>query len=102
MRAAGTRPESLVLSTHLIPSRLAFVSRSRRHVVLGVLVTLLLIGHVVQPAPGIEPVLLGWLPWDLAYHLLWMAAAAGAVLFMTDVVWRFEEDRRLRDEEQQS
>ena len=31
--------------------------------------------------------LLGFLPWDLAYHLWWMLAAAAAVLYMTDVVW---------------
>lgn len=37
---------------------------------------------------GPAALLFGWLPWDLAYHLLWMAAAALLVLYMTSgAVW---------------
>ncbi len=77
----------------------ALVSPSHRHRVLAVLVGVLLVGHVVQPAPGIEPMILGWIPWDLGYHLLWMAAAAAVVWFMTDVVWHRDELERLRAED---
>jgi hypothetical protein len=29
----------------------------------------------------------GWMPWDLAYHLLWMLAATGAIFYLTAKVW---------------
>lgn len=34
----------------------------------------------------------GFLPWDLAYAVLWMLAAAGAVLYLTDRVWPGDGD----------
>lgn len=76
------------------------MSRSHRHLALAVLVSVLLAGHLLQPSPGIEPMVVGWLPWDLGYHLLWMAAAAAVVWFMTDVVWRCDEIDRIRAEEE--
>ena len=49
---------------------------------------LLLVALHVLPTPG-DPqwVLLGFVPWDLAWHLLWMLAALGVVLFMTGPPW---------------
>lgn len=34
-----------------------------------------------------EPFLLGWIPWDMAYHLAWMAAATAVVFHLTARVW---------------
>lgn len=54
---------------------------------LAIALVVLVVLHVV-PVPG-DPdwLLAGFLPWDLAYHLLWMAAAAGVVLYMTGPPW---------------
>lgn len=30
----------------------------------------------------------GFLPWDLAYAVFWMIAAAGVVIYLTERVWR--------------
>jgi hypothetical protein len=34
----------------------------------------------------------GWLPSDMAYHLLWIIAAALWVAYMTGPVWAAEEE----------
>ncbi|MEM7155320.1 MAG: hypothetical protein AAF799_20900 [Myxococcota bacterium] len=54
---------------------------------LGVMLVVLVVLHVL-PVPG-DPswTLAGFLPWDLAYHLLWMAAATVVVLYMTGPAW---------------
>lgn len=46
---------------------------------------LLVVLHLVPPHGGPDPVVLGIFPWDLAWHLLWMAAAAAAVIAMTSL-----------------
>jgi hypothetical protein len=56
---------------------------STRRAVLAAWVAALLVTHVVQWRAGQRPTLFGFLPWDLAYHLLWMVAAAAAIIFMT-------------------
>lgn len=71
-----------------VTSRAVGESHRRHGRVLAVMVALLVLTHVVQWQPGREPMLLGFLPWDLAYHLLWMVAATVVVLYMTEVVWR--------------
>lgn len=49
-------------------------------------IAILLTLHVVDPWDGQGPTI-GGLPWDLAYPLLWIAAAAVAVQVMTSRVW---------------
>lgn len=62
--------------------------RNRRNkVALAVLVVVLLVTHVVQWRPGLEPMVLGFMPWDLAYHLIWMVAAAAVIFWWTTVDW---------------
>ncbi len=57
------------------------------------LVTLVVL-HVV-PIPG-DPhwILLGFLPWDLAYPLLWLLVATIVVFFMTTRPWPDEPPPR--------
>lgn len=57
-----------------------------RRVLHGLLLVLVL-SHLLPPWPGAPWMVAGFLPWDLAYHLLWMAAAAAAVLWMTGPAW---------------
>jgi hypothetical protein len=47
------------------------------------LVTALGVLHVVPPRGGPEPLVLGVLPFDLAFSLAWMLVAALAVVWMT-------------------
>jgi hypothetical protein len=63
------------------------MTRSRARTAWVVLVSILLVLHVWPPWVGEDPVWLGFLPWDLTYHLLWMIAALAVVLFMTERVW---------------
>lgn len=58
------------------------------------LVVALLVLHVdTWNADGPPVLVLGWLPWDLAYHLLWMACATGAVVYMTSkAIWPEDQD----------
>lgn len=59
--------------------------------VLALLVALLIGLHIDVWNHGRGGVVLGWLPWDLAYHLLWMAAATAAVWYLTFKVWPDED-----------
>lgn len=34
------------------------------------------------------PLLFGWLPVDLAYHITWVIAAGALVIYFTRYVWR--------------
>ena len=43
------------------------------------------------PREGPSPLWFGWLPGDMAYHLLWIVAAAVWVLYMTGPIWSAEE-----------
>lgn len=61
-------------------------ARVARRVLNVALVTLVVL-HIV-PLPG-DPdwMLLGFLPWDLAYPLLWIIVATAVVVFMTGPPW---------------
>lgn len=48
-----------------------------------VAVVVLVALHLWPPHGGPQPMVLGFVPWDLAWHLLWMAAAGAAVFAMT-------------------
>ena len=65
------------------------VTTARR--VLNAALVVLVVLHVF-PIPG-DPswMLAGFMPWDLAYPLLWMAGAAAVVVFMTGPPWPEEE-----------
>ncbi len=61
----------------------------RRHGLIFAGVVVLLLGlhvDVWNHGRGVELVL-GWIPYDLGYHLLWMLVAWVAVLYMTVFVW---------------
>lgn len=57
---------------------------------LSVMLVVLVVLHVV-PLPIEGFTIAGFLPWDLGYHLLWMAAATLVVLYMTGPAWPDEE-----------
>jgi hypothetical protein len=48
----------------------------------------LLVGLHLVPVPG-DPtwVVLGFVPWDLAWHLGWMLLASAVVIYMTGPPW---------------
>lgn len=55
-------------------------------------ILLLLVLHSWPAEYGrVEPMLLGWIPYDMAYYLAWIGLAAIAVLHLTAKVWRTEE-----------
>lgn len=61
----------------------------------ALLTAVLLVLHVDPWNAGPAGLVLGWLPWDLAYHLVWMAAAALLVVYMTSpAIWPEDQDRR--------
>jgi hypothetical protein len=47
----------------------------------------------VAPIPLPRGLVLGFLPWDLAFHLAWMLGAACVVVHMTDRVWPHDVHR---------
>lgn len=64
--------------------------------VLNVALVLLVVLHVV-PLPGDSTwMVAGFLPWDLAVHLLWMLVAAVVVLYMTGPPWPDEPPPQLQ------
>lgn len=63
--------------------------RAHRRTFAAIVLALLAL-HVDVWNHGRGGLVLGWLPWDLAYHLGWMLAAAVAVVYMTVGPWRDE------------
>ncbi len=61
------------------------VATARR--ILSVALAGLVVLHIVPPGGDPQWMLLGFMPWDLAYHLLWMIVAAAVVLYMTGPPW---------------
>ena len=47
----------------------------------------LLAAHMLGLGQDGRPLLLGWLPYDLAYRIAWMAGAAILVFWMTARLW---------------
>jgi len=43
--------------------------------------------HLLHFPGALDVALLGWMPWDLAYHLGWMLAATAALFYLTAKVW---------------
>ncbi len=68
--------------------------RRLHHAIFAALVVVLLVLHVDVWNAGTAPsVVFGWLPWDLAYHLAWMACATAAVFYMTSAaIWPEDQD----------
>ncbi|MDC0716046.1 hypothetical protein [Nannocystis bainbridge] len=59
----------------------------------AVLTAALIVLHIDPWNAGPGPLLFGWLPWDLAYHLAWMAAGTLLVLYMTSrAIWPDDPD----------
>jgi len=56
-------------------------------VLFGLCVVALLATHMISIEQGERPLVLGWLPVDMAYRVVWMAAAAGLVAWMTTRLW---------------
>jgi len=69
-------------STPATPRSTAAAQRGLSIALLGMLAL-----HVWPIAGDPAWVLWGWVPWDLAYALLWMLGAAALVLFMTGPAW---------------
>lgn len=67
------------------------MSPRAHHTLLWVLVAALIVLHVDVWNHGRVGLVFGWLPWDLAYHLLWMAAGAGVVGYLTLGPWPDED-----------
>ncbi|MEM6295217.1 MAG: hypothetical protein AAGA54_28355 [Myxococcota bacterium] len=60
---------------------------ARRRLVWGA--SLLLIAlHIWAPSAAAPTLVLGVLPWDLAFHLAWMAAAALLIHLAARFAWR--------------
>ncbi len=51
------------------------------------IVAFLVAGHLFDLREAVPGLIMGLFPWDLLYHLLWMALAAMAVLYLTEIVW---------------
>lgn len=59
-------------------------AHARTFAALAIVLTALHLAHF----PGaLEVRVLGWMPWDLAYHLAWMLAATALVFYLTARVW---------------
>lgn len=53
----------------------------------GVVVALLLVAHMLRFGQGDRPLVLGWMPIDFVYRLVWLVAATAAVFWMTGRLW---------------
>ncbi len=63
--------------------------RRREHrLIFWVAVCGMLVLHMDPFARGrVDPVVLGWIPRDLGYHLLWITAAAVMTFYLCARVW---------------
>ena len=48
----------------------------------------LALAHLLRFQHGDDGLYLGWLPTDLAFRMVWIVAATGAIFAMTSVSWR--------------
>lgn len=65
--------------------------RRHRWVFAGAVVVLLVLHVDVWNQGRGDALILGFIPYDLAYHLLWMVVAWAVVIYMTVFVWPDEE-----------
>lgn len=66
------------------------MSEGRRRVEHGlfwVAVVALLAAHMFGVAQGDRALVLGWMPADLVYRVVWIGLAAGLVFWMTGRLW---------------
>jgi len=64
------------------------MSRRGHRTLAATSIAALLVLHVdAWNASRVEPMLLGWIPFDLAYHLAWMVAASLVLFHLTAKVW---------------
>lgn len=69
------------------------MSAAAHHRLFAVLAAALIVLHVDTWNAGPGGLVFGWLPWDLAYHLLWMALATLLVFYMTSrAIWPEDQD----------
>lgn len=68
------------------------MSRRSHRTVLWVAVVVMILLHL-DPLDHqqVEPVLLGWIPRDLGYHLAWVFGAALLTFYFCSKVWPDEE-----------
>ena len=55
--------------------------------VFAALTVALILLHLVHFPGAFDVAVLGWMPWDLAYHVAWMLAATAAIFYLTAKVW---------------
>lgn len=68
------------------------VSRRNHRTVLWVMVVVMLALHLDPFEQGrVDPVLWGWIPRDLSYHLAWVVAAAAITFYFCAKVWPDKE-----------
>ena len=68
------------------------VSRRSHRTVLWVTVVVMILLHLDPFEQGqVEPVVAGWIPRDLGYHLAWVVAAAVITFYLCAKVWPDEE-----------
>ena len=53
----------------------------------------LVLAHGVRLPHGDAPLILGWLPRDMAYRLVWMTLATVLMIWMTTGPWREAKER---------
>ncbi len=53
----------------------------------AIAVALLLATHMLRFGQGDRALVLGWVPIDLAYRLVWLCAATAVVFWMTARLW---------------
>ncbi len=51
----------------------------------------LTLAHLLRFQHGDEALYLGWLPADLAFRIVWIAAATVVIFVMTSVSWRGDQ-----------
>ncbi len=68
----------------------------RRYLIWGASVLLIAL-HIWAPASDAPTLILGILPWDLAFHLAWMAGAALLIHLAAQFAWR-DVDAGVSDE----
>ena len=60
-------------------------------------VVALMVAHMFSVEQGERALVLGWIPVDMAYRVVWMACAAGLVAWMTTRLWPDPEQPQGRE-----